>query len=437
VRFMGGIAAIALGLALGTASCGGRDEAFRIAVQVECQGGFAGVAEPELAGALFPLLQRGAELAGRSPSEGVQGARIAGRPIDVKVGCTESLEPTYAVLQLRELVEGWHPDVVVGSGIGGQDGIIVRDLARRYPTVTFVLPVASAQEITLFHPAPNVFRLVPDNTQSVAGLGSYAYRILGWRRAAVVGGPYPYPDDWEQAAGFIAEFCSLGGTVTRDDGGAWTDPATAAARYETAVDGVAVLSSLTLAPELLKAMAKQGHVASRLVLGGWAVENHANLDVPGADLRGVTLASMLPLHGGPPGWRRWVASFAKTYHGIPSGTDIGVLVVGYRNAVEAVASALERVDGDPGPGGAKLRETLAGMTVAAVPSPMRFDENRQAVTTVYLSRLGRTGAAGARTVSVIRRVDESYGGIFGPPHGAPTATRPRCDRSAKAPPWAR
>lgn len=437
MRLAAGIAAMALGVALGAVSCGGREDAFRLAVQVECEGSFAGFAEPELAGALFPLLQRGAELAGRPPTEGVEGARVAGRPVDVKVGCTESLEPTYAVPQLRELVESWHPDVVVGSGIGGQDGIIVRDLARRYPDVTFVLPVASAQEITLFDPAPNVFRLVPDNTQSVAGLGSYAYRTLGWRRAAVVGGPYPYPDDWEHAAGFIAEFCSLGGTVIRDDGGAWTNPAKAAARYATGVDGVAVLSALALAPGLLKAMAKQGQLASRLVLGGWAVENHANLDVPGADLRGVTMASLLPLDGGPPRWRRWVASFAKTYQGTPSGTDIGVLVVGYQNAVEAVASGLERLDGDAGPGGAKLRETLARMTVAAVPNAVRFDENRQAVTTVYLSRLGRTGAAGGRTVSVVRRIDAAYGGIFGPPHGAPTPTRPRCDRSAKAPPWAR
>src|SRR5262245_34769381 len=48
----------------------------------------------------------------------------------------------------------------------------------------------------------------------MAGLGSYAYHLLGWRRAVAVTETTNI-FAWAQAARFIAEFCSLGGTIAR------------------------------------------------------------------------------------------------------------------------------------------------------------------------------------------------------------------------------
>src|SRR4029078_4975600 len=60
-------------------------------------------------------------------------------------------------------------------------------------------------------PAANLFRFTPDYAQQEAGLGAYAYNVLGWRRASIVaGGGNPA---WGGAAAFTAKFCSLGGTV--------------------------------------------------------------------------------------------------------------------------------------------------------------------------------------------------------------------------------
>ncbi len=433
---------LALGLAgavaVGAASCGGRDDPVRIAVQVDCQGAFSSYGDISLAGAFLPLLERGARLTGPSPANGVEHARVAGRPVEVKVACTETGEPTYAAPQLRQLLEEWDPDVVVGSGLADQDGIIVRDLAKRYTDTTFLVTVPSAQSITMFDPARNVFRLNLDNAQSVAGLASYAYHHLGWRRAAVVGGDFP--DDWEEAAGFVSEFCALGGTATRDDGRAWTDAPGTARRYATTVDGVAVLASFLAPTAFLQAMAKRPErVASRMVIGGWAFGDPATLSPPGAHLDDVVIATPVPWDAGPPAWQKYLASFTKAYPGLPPGTAAGQLVVPYRNAVEGVASALEEVGGDPGADGRRLREALAVTPLHAVPAPMTLDRNRQAIAPVYLSRLGpkRGGAPTARTVGVVRAVDQAFGGIFGPPHGAPTAVSPACDRSVTPPAWAR
>jgi branched-chain amino acid transport system substrate-binding protein len=421
---------LAVVLALGAASCGGRADPFRLAIQVECQGAFEGFADEELAGAFLPLLERGAHLTGSSPSDGIEGASIGGRPVEVKQACTESLNPTYAVVQTRELLETWHPDAVVGSGQFAQDAFVMRDLAKRYPDVTFVLTEPPAQEATLYHPAPNVFRVVPDNAQSVAGLGAFAYRTLGWRRAAVVGWGYPAAtsDDWELAAGFMAEFCALGGTATRDDGRAWTDPKGSAARYAGSVDGVAVLVAWGLPESFLREMAKRGGLSKRVVLGGWGAEANG-FTARGVSLQGVVVASRQPLDAGPPAWRRYVAAFERAYPALPRPTSVGS--VGYRNGVEAIATGLEAADGDV----ARLRQRLAAETVPTVPVASVFDPHRQAVSTVFLSRLGASGQADARELSVVPGVEQTFGGIFGPPASAPTAASSSCDQSAKPPPW--
>ena len=55
-----------------------------------------------------------------------------------------------------------------------------------HPEVVFLPVVHGAREVTLRRPARNIFRFAADYGQGMAGLASYAYRRLGWRRAAVV-----------------------------------------------------------------------------------------------------------------------------------------------------------------------------------------------------------------------------------------------------------
>ena len=54
-----------------------------------------------------------------------------------------------------------------------------------HPGVLFLPVVHGPREATLHRPAPNLFRFAGDYGQGVAGLGTYAYRDLGWRRAAI------------------------------------------------------------------------------------------------------------------------------------------------------------------------------------------------------------------------------------------------------------
>ena len=79
------------------------------------------------------------------------------------------------------------------------------------PAIAFVNGSAS---VRLRRPAPNFFSFHADGAQWSAGAGSYAYRELGWRRAVTITDDHDM-FNWSQTAGFVAEFCSLGGTIVK------------------------------------------------------------------------------------------------------------------------------------------------------------------------------------------------------------------------------
>jgi hypothetical protein len=72
-----------------------------------------------------------------------------------------------------------------------------------------------------------------------------------------------------------------------------------------------------------------------------------------------------------------------------------------------------------------------------VPRPTRLDENRQAVSSVFLARIGknRGKVPTARTIRIVYGVEQTFGGIFAPTR-AITAPTDACHRGAAPPPWA-
>ena len=182
----------------------------RIGVLADCKSILGSLYAPTLASAELPLLARGGQLAGDRPEDGVHGARVGGRPVELVPACSEFLEFSVLIEETRRLVEVEHVDAVVGP-VGDGDALVLREVARRYPDVAFVVATSSPPELTLFDAAPNLFRFDADGASSAAGLGAYAYHQLGWRRAAVV--LNETSQGWANADAFAAEFCALGGTI--------------------------------------------------------------------------------------------------------------------------------------------------------------------------------------------------------------------------------
>ncbi|MDQ3879509.1 MAG: ABC transporter substrate-binding protein [Chloroflexota bacterium] len=433
---------VALACLSAFAAAGCRSEpAIRIGVLSDCTGGLAAFRDLELASAELPFLERGARLTTGKPSDGVSGAKVAGTRVELINGCAESTTYKVLIAEARRLVENEQVDVLIGPPLDS-DALVLREIARRSPDVTFVLTLSRAQEATLRHPLRNLFRFQPDGAQQSAGLGSYAYRQLGWRTAAVVG--EDFATSWARAAGFIAEFCALGGRITtRLFPPVGTSSSALAERLPRAVDGVALVPSIAFAdwsPFVRAYARRRPRVARHLLLGPEMLILSRNRARLAKVATGVVAGGSEPYDSGNPVWRRLRGEFRHRFPGLlpPHSTPAEVpLGLAYRNAMEAVVQALAGVKGDLSRGGRPFMAALARVRIETASGVVRLDANRQAVARAYLTRLdaGATGTPVLRTVRVVPGVEQTFGGYFSGSTAPPSARSPRC-RRAHPPPWA-
>jgi branched-chain amino acid transport system substrate-binding protein len=423
-------------LALGAAGCSGGEQPIRIGLLTDCRGLFSGYEDQMLAGAELPLLREGARLTNGRPSGGVSEARAGGRDLELIRGCTEESEHTVLVEEVRRLVEVEHVDAIVGP-IGESDSLVARDLARKYPDVIFIPAWSGAQELTLRHPAANVFRFDTDEAQDVAGLGSYAYRELGWRRAAVVADSTPV--GWQEEAAFVAEFCALGGDVTARFTAPidLADPKVAGALR--GANGVAVLTygGAFVPPKLLPSLARVvGSPATRMVVGTYVLEDSNTLVPIDGPLAGVVGASSIPPANATPAMRSHRTAFSKAFPGLPPSDAETPTVLAFNDAIEGLLRGIEASHGDLSDGRQALREELARVRLDLPSGPVHLDRNRQAVRNTYLKRIDRAGGRRAfQLVRVVPEVEQTYGGLLSDAPAPGPGSQP-C-RRATPPPWVR
>src|SRR5262249_55297269 len=191
-------------------------------------------------------------------------------------------------------------------------------------------------------PPANLFRFAGDWGQGVAGLGTYAYRTLGWRRAAVV--LFDWDTGWGARDAFVAEFCSMGGRVTRQiELESFAPGGGDVAAVPRGVDGVAVFAPGIVEPGgFLTRLARRYADPSRHILvGPTIIDDPSLLSSTRRALAGVVGASFTD----PPRLRAYLRRYARAFPGMPKDVAAGELVTGYRDALEALLSGLEAADG--------------------------------------------------------------------------------------------
>ena len=92
---------------------------------------------------------------------GVEDATVAGRGVELLPECTEFTYVHRLVAATRRLVEERDADVVIGP-IGSPESFVFRDLAVRYPDVTFVHGVSARAGGDPRDAPDNLFRFTPD-----------------------------------------------------------------------------------------------------------------------------------------------------------------------------------------------------------------------------------------------------------------------------------
>jgi branched-chain amino acid transport system substrate-binding protein len=319
-----------------SATDGGSSDEVKIGILTICDGYYGLTSEPSIAGAELPLLQRGATLTGARPGDGVTGATVAGKTVRLFFGCGDQTGET-ALSETRRLVEQVGVDVVIGPGYIGE-GLAIKEYARNHSDVAFVA-TSLAQAATLHDPVPNLFRFTPDGAQLIAGLGAYAYNKLGWRKAVTIADDQSI--DYTQVAGFVAEFCALGGTVEH----VWVPSARQTspsyyARLPQDADGYVaagfilnVLGFVNAAPDL------RGNLADKVVGGALS----ANLEVIGSQANrfvGVVYGMSVPGTSGPPSpeqraWNQYVGELSTTFPDYKALAP-SAFPIWHTNAMEAV-----------------------------------------------------------------------------------------------------
>jgi len=125
-----GIATLALGVV--AVGCGGDDDdsasssntpsgssggggPIKVAYLSDCEGAFGAFYEPDIAGANTAFIKfAGGKAAGSKPSDGLDGATVAGHPIQiVGTGCADDTADK-AIEETRRLMEQENADILIG-----------------------------------------------------------------------------------------------------------------------------------------------------------------------------------------------------------------------------------------------------------------------------------------------------------------------------------
>jgi branched-chain amino acid transport system substrate-binding protein len=425
----------ALGLAVGAVTwigtAAGKSGAtpIKIGILSTCQGPFAPFYPETTAGARTALMQlAGGKPAGTSATSTVKGAQVGRHPIRLVFGCSNA-QPDVALKEARRLVEQARVDILLGP-LSGDEGIAISNYSKKRPKTTFVNGTSAAQDTTLHVRSPNFFRFTTDGAQWMAGLGTYAFKTLGWKNAVVIGDDYSFP--YGQAAGFVAEFCSLGGNIvkriwpplgTKDYSGFITQiPRSGVDGFMMAVGGTGTVAFVKDFEGLA------GNVSSKMVGGSVTIDPTA-ISALGDRLNGVAAGEPIPPDSKSAAWLKYANAIKKNY---PKVSPNSLFTSGYYDEMTGIVLGLKKVNGDLSGGGQKFRAALAKVSWQSEHGPVRLDKNRNAIANNFIVQV--TPGGGFKTLRDIPNVDQTFGGHFSATTPAPGRNSPACVHG-NAPSW--
>jgi branched-chain amino acid transport system substrate-binding protein len=437
------LAVITAAVAASAATARTTASTIKVAVLSDCQGAFGSFDGQDLAGVVAAMSQyAGAKPVNpNDPRKGWTGGQINGHPLKlVGIGCSNDKADT-AIKETKRLMEQLGADVMIGP-LSGDESIAVANYAKQHPTKTFVDGSAGAQDTTLKVRAPNFFRFNGDGAMWNAGLGDLAYNKLQWKTAAVVADDYSFA--WTSAAGFIAEFCAVGGKVTKRVFPPLntTDYSSYAQQMPTNVDGTFVaVGGAGLIPFLKAYEQAHGPIDGKKFIGNlfWGTPGQfeqLSTRVVGAYVGGAGTAGDLATPAAKNYANNIIGKWFKTIppYGAAAPQAASTFTFGYFANTWGLIKGLQAVKGNLSGGQKALQAALSKTTLASPYGPMHLDKNRQAVIPVYYQQLySKGGKLAVKTVGYIPQVDQTFGGTFSPSTAAPGRNSPACVKRSL--PW--
>jgi branched-chain amino acid transport system substrate-binding protein len=420
-----------------TSSSSGKSP-IKIAYLSDCEGAFGAFFEPDIAGANTAFIKfAGGKAAGSKPSDGLDGASVGGHPIQiVGNGCANDTADK-AIEETRRLMEQQNADILIGP-LSGDEGIAVANYAKEHPDKTFINGTSGAQDTTLKVQAPNFFRFHSDGAQWSAGLGDYAYNVLGWRKAAIIGDDYSFP--YTSLAGFVAEFCAVGGQITKR---IWPplgekDYSNFISQIPSNVDGIYYgIGGAGLVSFMKQYQQQKGKIDPKKTMGNVFFDDPLVLKEVSNAVTGAYTAGPTAADSNDPKVKEYLADLKSAYGDEIAGLGPSVFVYNYYTAMWALLKGLESVNGDISDQ-SKLQEALVGVTLDAPWGEIKLDENRNGVADNFVKEIvpdtNGDKVPDVKTIVRVPGVEQTFGGTFTADTPPPDRTNPKCEKGNQ-PAW--
>jgi branched-chain amino acid transport system substrate-binding protein len=275
-----------------------------------------------------------------------------------------------------------------------------------------------------------------------AGLGDLAYNKLGWKTAAVVADDYSFA--WTSAAGFIAEFCAVGGKVTKRVFPPLntTDYSSYAQQMPTNVDGTFVaVGGAGLIPFLKAYEQAHGPIDGTKFIGNlfWGTPGQfeqLSTRVTGAYVGGAGTAGDLATPAAKKYANNIIGKWFKTIppFGAAAPQASSTFTYGFFINTWGLIKGLQAVKGDISGGQKKLQAAIKKTVLPTAYGTIKLDKYNQGIIPVYYAQLyQKAGKLAVKTVGYIPNVDQTFGGTFSASTKAPGRTSPACVKRSL--PW--
>jgi branched-chain amino acid transport system substrate-binding protein len=411
----------------------------KVAIMTDCKGAFGFGYEPDIGGAqaAFAKYAGGKAKNKKKPSAGMTGIKVAGKSVRiVGYGCGNDTADT-AIKETKRLMEQLKADIMVGP-LSGDEAVAIANYAKSHPSKLFVIGTAGSQDPTLQIAPKNMFRYHGDGAQWNAGIGEIAYKKLKWRKAAIIMDDYSF--GWTSAAGMIADFCAIGGQITKR-----VFPPLNTTDYApyvrqlpapNQVDGYFWVVGGTGTGASLKAYEQAyGKLQAKKFIGNLFFAFLGNFKEVAPRLVGAYVGGFGTAPGlKTPQAKAYEAAVAKAYPGLNGGNYADGFVYNYYNAAWALIRGIQAANGDLG----RLKSTMPKSNKSGYEisdgGKVLLDANRQAVQDQYPLQIQKT-SKGLTTavVGFVPNVGQSFGGLFKKSSKPPGRSQPACVK--KKLPW--
>ena len=441
-RLLASVGLLVAGIAaITSASSAAPANEVRVAIMADCKGAFGFAYELDIGGSqtAFAQFAGGKVKNKKKPSAGMTGIKAGGKNVNiVGYGCGDDT-PATALKETRRLMQQLKADVMVGP-LSGDEAVAIANWAKPRPAKTVIIGTAGSQDPTLQIAPRNVFRYHGDGAQWNAGIGEIVYKKLGWRNAAIIMDDYSF--GWTSGAGIIADFCAIGGQITKRVFTPLNNADYASLVRQLPppgqVDGYFwVVGGSNTGPALKAFEQTYGTIKPEQHSGNlflWFLTGFQ-------DVAPRLVGSYVGGFGTAPGLKakavnQYHAFGKKVYPSFTNATLDDGFLYNYYQGTKALIAGL---NASAGAVGAKLQRamprTLSAPFNISNRGNVKLDANRQAIQDQWPVQIVK-GADGNPTVTLtgyVPNVDQSFGGLFKKTSPAPGRTQPPCVK--KSLPW--